>query len=303
MDEGVVLLQVHPVGVPGGLPAVPEGQVGGPVVAEQQPVAPARLAQGGDGVHPGLQSQILVAEAEAIHAQPAAPLQHGGEVLQIGGVSAVAQDHLGGGHAAAGQQIQDLPAVFDGRVVVAEQGQAGLLRHPAGGVEDLAQQRGEARPGHAGLENARPAVGAGDAVHAVPHQQVVDLLLVPHAQPGLLLIVEAGGGDEVQAGAPGHLPDQVDIPPQVDGGAVHHGAHTQGLGLVQLALRHGRHLVKVEELPAEVHPHRPVRAGQMLVYQGLPQLRRVDGAENSLDRHCTSPLNGQSGADAPFFPL
>jgi len=169
--------------------------------------------------------------------------------------------------------------------MVAEQRQAGLLRHPAGGVEHLLQQGSEAAAAHTGLEYAGFAAGAGDAVGAVAHQQVVDLLLVPEVQPGLLLVVEAGGGDEVQAGAAGHLPDQADIPAQVDGGAVHHGAHAQGFGLAELSRGDLGHLVKLKEAGAEIHAHGPVGAGDVLMHQGLAQFSGVDGAQNALDHH------------------
>ena len=73
--------------------------------------------------------------------------------------------------------------------MVVEQRQAGLLRHLAGGAGAPFLRRGgsEAAAAHTGLEYAGFAAGAGDAVGAVAHQQVVDLLLVlkySQAPPG-----------------------------------------------------------------------------------------------------------------------
>lgn len=80
--------------------------------------------------------------------------------LQVVGVAAVAQDHPGGGHAAGGQQVENRapPAAVEGSWW--QNRQAGLPRHPAGGVSTL-QQGSEAAARPTGLEYAGFAAGAG----------------------------------------------------------------------------------------------------------------------------------------------
>ena len=168
---------------------------------------------------------------------------------------------------------------------MAEDGQAGLSRHPSGGMEHLVQQRSHASPGYTGLQDARLTVCTLNAVGAVAHQQVVDLLLVPEAQPGFLLIVEAGGRDDVQPRAAGHLPHQVDVTAQVYRRAVHHGGHALLCCLAQHPAGHLGHLVPFIEAGTKVHPHGPVGTGQMLVHQHLAQVGRIHRTQYALDLH------------------
>ena len=147
------------------------------------------------------------------------------------------------------------------------------------------QQRGDTSPGHTGLQNTRLAVGALDAVGAIAHQQVIDLVLIPEGQPGLLLVVETSGGDDVQSGTLGDFPHQPDIPAQVDGGTIHYGANTHGSCLVQHTTGHFGYLVSLVEPWTEVHSHGPVGTGQVFMHQHLAQIGCIYRSQYTLDLH------------------
>ena len=210
------------------------------------------------------------------------------QILLIGPVIAVAgmaQNDPVGLHPHRGIDIQNIIAALHLGIVVAKNRQIGLLCNCAHAVEQLVLKGSHTGLYHAVFHNAGLGIGAGDTVQALVQQQVMDLALIPHGQPGLLLIVETGGSHDVDPGLFSHIPQQVNVAAQVDGGAVDEGIDAILLQLLKLTGGHLHQLVILEELVAEVHAHGPVSAGDVLMHQGLAQLVRSDRAENSIDHH------------------
>ena len=155
---------------------------------------------------------------------------------------------------------------------------------------------------HGALEDARQDIRLFHAVLALIRQVAVNLLPGLPCQPGILLVIEAGGDNDPHATALRCLPDQTDVPAQIDGGAVHNGVDASSLRLFQLDHRHLQQPVLLAELPSQAHPHRPVTAGdRMLMDQGITQLAGVHQASNRWDFQKAFLLF--SGAEPPSLCL
>ena len=103
-----------------------------------------------------------------------------------------------------------------------------------------------------------------------------------------------GRHDHVHARPPRHVPDQLDVAPEVHGGEVHDGADAALVELAHLPLADGVDLLAVPEMrPVLLHPGRARH--DVLVHEGGAEVARVDGAESGLYRGHGALLSGVSG--------
>ena len=247
-------------------------------MGEEETVAPATAAQLGGRLGAHVEGgKEFAGGIETIQAQPDALVQQGLQIIRIAAIAAVADDDAVGGQSGLQQEIQSLVAQFESGTGVAEDGQVGLAGGLTDDVEQLAVIVGDTGLFHAGLEDAGQDAGAVDALGALLQEQPLDLVVAALGDVGHKLIVEAGGGDHVDAGLLGHVADQTDVAAQVDGGAVHDGLHAVLAGFLKELNGQLFDFIVIKERVFEIHPQRPVHAGDVLMHESLAEIGGVDG--------------------------
>ena len=83
----------------------------------------------------------------------------------------------------------------------------------------------------------------------------------------------------MHTGSPGDLPQEVNIPTEIDGGAIYEGVDPQGHCLPEVAAGQVGHPGGVEILASEIIAHRQVCAGDMLMDEHAAQILGRDRAK------------------------
>ncbi len=276
------------------------------VVRQHHAAGVAARRQRRDRGDPPLEREQDV-QAEPVHAEQAARVGQPGQVVQVVGVAAVRHQHAGQVGALLAEHAQRLEAGLAGRVGVHHDRRAGDHVRPGHRAHHPLNPRGEALLLDAALEERGPDAGAGDALGDVRGEQVRHRVAavgaavrpaVAEVQRDVVVGVQAGGHDDVDAGAGGHPLNPGDVAADPHHGRVGDGGHAAtgeraelgrggadllllvpagGVVLPDLLVQHEQ--VLVHEHPAEFgHGHRPAHRLHGRRRSGRPGLGRAHGA-------------------------
>ena len=232
--------------------------------------------------------------------------QHRPVIAAIHDLVDVAEDDVRRVHAELRQQLDLLDAAGAG-LAMGEDRNAGPRVCGGGRLEDRPVALGRAVQAAGDLDHAGPVWRAADdrarivelvdPVDDVEHEQVGEIVdadqVAPMRRTVEALVVEAGRGDDVDAGPPRELGELPGIASRIAGHRVHGGAQPEPGGLGHL----DRHQVDVAEVEVGLQLDRtPAVDDEVLVGIGDAQVARVDVAEDRPDeRHV--PGSGRTSGD------